>query len=139
VARVGYPIAIVSSLVVGLVLAFALAIVWSYIPTYSPIPEWLRSAGLTWPAQRVAFFVLDLLINVLLSIPAAYILWRLRPRHFRLYIAIAVIPGLVWQLSLMFPFGEVSSVLFVPGIVSQLLMLPIAAVVIAYLARERNA
>jgi hypothetical protein len=45
----------------------------------------------------------------------------------------------VWQLSLMFPFGEVSSVLFVPGIVSQLLMLPIAAVVIAYLARERNA
>jgi hypothetical protein len=133
-------VSILIALGVGVVQLVILGFAWSYIATYSPLPQWLISNGILGATLYVIVFISDSIFNVALCLPAAYVLCRLRPRNITLYLLLAVLPGFVWQYRLVFTdpsaFSQVS--LFVPGALSALLMLPAAVFIVHILLRRRN-
>lgn len=132
------PFAILASVVIGIAQMFLLLFCWAYIAAYTPLPRWFISLGIHGTPLHALLFVLDFLVSVALCLPAAFALWQLRPRNLPVYLAAAVLPGFIWQYRLVFQdpstFSQFS--LFVPGIVSALLVLP-AAVAIISLMRKR--
>jgi hypothetical protein len=133
-------VAMLIALGVGVVQLVLLGFAWGYIAAYSPLPQWLISHGILGATLYAIVFISDSIFNVVLCLPAAYVLCRLRPRNITLYLLLAVLPGFVWQYRLVFTdpsaFSQVS--LFVPGALSALLMLPAAVFIVHILLRRRN-
>ena len=122
------PLALFAAALIGIVQLYVLLYCWNYVAVYSPIPRLLLSLGARGLPLRVLLFVLDFVVSVALCLPAAFALCQLRPRRLFVYLTVAVVPGFLWQYALFFQnppafqeFGQ-----FVPGIVSALLMLPVA-------------
>ncbi|MEO6923870.1 MAG: hypothetical protein ABI142_08595, partial [Bryocella sp.] len=69
------PVALVLAICVGVAQFFLLAFCWSYIDVYSPRPNWLASIGITGFTWRALLYLLDTIVNVVLCLPAALILW----------------------------------------------------------------
>ena len=134
-------ISILTAIFIGLVQTYLLAIAWAYIPIYSPLPNWLLSLDLSRMLFSTFLFLLDLLINIFLCIPAAYLLSRLQPHKLALYLTLAVLPGFIWQYSNLFtnPTSFSPFLTFVPGITMALLMLPLASLAVMWARRRRNA
>ena len=82
--------------VVGLAQTYFLLTCWAYIGAYSPLPHWLVGIGLHGSAFRAAMLPIDFLTSVIICIPAALVLLRLRPAKIWLYLAISVIPSFIW-------------------------------------------
>lgn len=134
-------LSIFAAVVVGAAQTLFLGSVWAYIAVHSPLPMWLLSLGVSGFPWRATLYAVDSVLNVLLSLPAAYLLCLLKPRRIFLYLLLAVVPGFLWQYSLVFenPSAFSPFMLFVPGIVSALFMLPIATWVVFRVARRENA
>ena len=109
---------------------------------YSPLPRLLVDIGLTGASWRAVLWLIDMPINIVLALPAAFLLTRLHPRNLSLCAAAAVLPIFVWRSRLIF-FDEidprVSLTVFQPGWAMELLMLPLAIVLLAMLRRSRGA
>ena len=68
---------------------------WAYIAAYSPLPHWLLDLGLR-ASVRAVVFPVDFLTAVVLSLPAGFLLTKLRPARLGLYLLLAVVPGFIW-------------------------------------------
>jgi hypothetical protein len=125
-------LSVAASALIGLVQTAFLVFLWVFISVYTPVPHWLSSLGLRGAPHLAIQDALDFIVNVLLCLPAAFVISRLRPRKALLYLAVAVIPGFVWQYSYLFQHPPAMHELgsFVPGILSALLMLPVAALLV---------
>jgi len=84
---------IAAALLIGIVQTYLLVLCWAYIAMYTPLPQWLLGQGVSGPAFRAVVFATDFVISVLLSVPAAFLLCKLRPRKLFVYLVLAVIPG----------------------------------------------
>jgi hypothetical protein len=126
-----FPVAIAVAALIGILQTFVLLYCWAYIRAYNPLPAWLIRQGV----RGFAFFALitcaDLVLNVLLCLPAAYAICKLRPAKLAAYLPAAVVPGFVWQYApllsapVVMPLSQ-----FIPGILSAIVMLPLAVLVV---------
>lgn len=82
--------------VLGLVQTYFAVVCWSAIGLYTPVPAWFIEQGLRGGAFRAAMVAVDFVTNVVLSVPAAFLLLQLRPARLRLYLAAAVLPSFAW-------------------------------------------
>jgi len=124
------------ALLMGTVHTHLFIMCWAYIAVYTPLPLWLVTLGVTGFSWRLVLFVTDLLVGILLCLPAAYLLCRLRPPKLALYLALAVLPGFLWQyrgLATAAPSLDWFS--YVPGMLLALASLPIAALVVQWTFR----
>ena len=128
------------ALAVGILQTVLLLCLWAYLATYSPIPLWLVSHGVTGLSLRGTLSIVDWIINILLCLPAAYVLCKLRPRKLPLYLIFAVVPGFLWQYRLFFiePAAFSNFTALLPGILSAMFMLPAATAVVYLTQRGRN-
>ena len=122
-------LAVVVSAIVGFVQwCWVLPICWMYIAVYDSTSHWLVAHGIEGRSLLSILFVHDTLINILLCLPAAYVLHRLRPRHLPVYLAIAVLTGLLWdyRMFVIHPamFKASYSGMFLYGMLLGLVMLP---------------
>jgi hypothetical protein len=90
------PVSAAIAVAVGLAQTYFLLFCWAYIGAYSPMLGWLAGLGLHGSAVRAVIFPFDFLTSVVLCIPAAFVLLRLRPAKIWLYLALAVIPSFIW-------------------------------------------
>ena len=89
------PISAAAAVLVGIVQCYFLLFCWAYIAAHSPLPRWLIDLGLR-ESLRAVLFPIDFLTSVALSLPAAFVLTKLRPAKLWLYLLLAVIPGFIW-------------------------------------------
>jgi len=80
----------------GLVQTYFLPMCWAYLNVHSPLLGWLIDLGLRSTALHATLLPIDLFINVVLSLPAAFVLVKLRPARISLYLLWAVLPPFVW-------------------------------------------
>lgn len=129
------PTSTLAALLIGLAQGYFLVFCWGYIAAYTPLPQWLMDVGLRDEALGAVIFSVDVLISVVLSLLAAFVLVKLRPGKLWLYLLLAVLPGFIWQ-----KLGVIDNALpgqfpasFVPGWLTPLLALPVAACVVSYM------
>ena len=142
-----FLLAAVASAVVGLVLwQLFLTYCWDYMAVHIPVTRWLLEHGVKGTWLYVVLIIHDTVLNVLLSLPAAFALRCLRPRKRLAYLAIAVLTGFIWENRLLFEQPALPPVgvgIFVYGIFATLAMLPLATVVLdvlsGYVRRWREA
>ena len=120
---------VAAALLLGIVQAYFLTICWGYVAANTAVPHWLVGLGLKDAAFRTVMFPIDFLTSVLLSLPVAFVLTKLRPSKLWLYLVLAVTPAFVW-----FNYGLVGNPLFsqfpgafVLGWLPELFALPVAA------------
>jgi hypothetical protein len=130
-------ISTVCALVVGLAQTFLALRCWNYIEMYSPVVRWLFGMGLRTAGIHAVAHPLDLLTNILINIPAAWVLSRLRPERIRLYVILAVIPSFVWLnwnlVGVPFPMPSVGEMAW--GWLQELISLPIAVWLVGRIRR----
>ncbi|WP_457098180.1 hypothetical protein [Lysobacter sp. P5_B9] len=90
------PVSATVAVLVGLAQTYFLLFCWAYIAAYSPHTRWLLDLGLQGNAFYIAMFFFSFLISIVLSLPAALALLRLRPSRLWLYLLLAIGPGFVW-------------------------------------------
>lgn len=123
----------VLALLIGLAHTLFIIMCWAYIAVHSPLPSWLMAQGITGQPLHVVLFVTDLLVNVLLCLPAAYLLCKLKPFKLVLYLVLAILPGFLWQYSGLLTGPLPPSLLaLVPGMLLALLPLPITVLLIHF-------
>ena len=124
------PVAL--AVVIGVMLMLLLQFCWGYISTHSPVPHWLGAIGMRGEVFSATLFCADLLVNIFLCLPAAFVLCCLRPSNLALYLPLSVIPSFVWQYRLFFDDTSLFQHwnIFVPGVLLSLIPLPIAALII---------
>ena len=127
-----FILALVLAALIGAAQTYSLSFFWGYISAYSLLPHWLIARGIRGVPFRALVYFLDFLLNVALCLPAAYALCRLSPPRLILYLALAVIPGFIWQYRLFFKDVSLITdwVIFVPGAFMSLIPLPFAALVL---------
>jgi hypothetical protein len=115
------------ALLIGLFQAILLTYCWVYIGIYNPLPIWLTLSHITGTLNHFVVGSVDLAINVLLCLPAAYAICKLQPRKLGIYVPFAVIPVFLWGYwPALGPIPGESWSAYIPRAVSVLLMLPIA-------------
>lgn len=117
------------AILLGVVQTNFLLFCWGYIAAHSPMVHWLVGLGLQHGTLHGVLLPIDFTISVLLSMPAAFALVKLRPAKLGIWLVCAVVPSF-----LALNYHLVSDPLlgkmwlsFVPGWVSELLALPVAA------------
>ena len=130
-----FMVPIATSVLIGIAQTVLLLYCWTYIAAFSPVPRWFLDLGLRGVPFRLALGALDFLVNVVLCLPAAFALSRLRPRKLPLYLVAAVAPGFLWQYRVVFRHITIDQgvVQFIPGMLAALLMLPVAALLVTLL------
>jgi hypothetical protein len=134
-------LSILAAVIIGLVLTIFVIAARAYIQIYFSITNWLIPLDLSRALFITSVYIYDLFLNILLCIPAAYLLSRLQPQKLALYLALAVLPGFIWQHSNLFTNPTTFSpfLTYVPGITMALLMLPLASLAVTWARRRRNA
>lgn len=92
-----FPLSIAAALVLGFAQLYFLAVCWSALGVYSPLPHWLIEHGVRGGTFQGAMFAADFFTQVVLSTPAALILLRLRPARLWVYLAAAIVPAFLWM------------------------------------------
>ena len=133
------PLSLVAALAIGIVQLFALIYFWTGMTLYVQHAPWLVSHGVTGTSLKSILIVFDTAINLLLCLPAAFALCALRPRKIAIYLAVAVIPGFLWQYRLFFSDATLFEnwTIFIPGALSAAFTLPLAVLVARLLASRR--
>ena len=130
----GLPLSILASILVGIIQMSLLIVIWAYIVAYSRHVFWLIDLGLVGPVLYATLFPLDLLVNVILCLPGAYAICKLRPKKLGLYTVLAVLPSFVWinrplinglDLTLSVPWYS-----YVPGLIMGLASFPLAVFIV---------
>ena len=127
-----FPVSILLAALIGAAHTYLLILAWVYIGLFTPLPGWLISHGLRGASFYGVLYPADLLTNMLLCVPAAYLLCRLRPARLWAYLAVALLPGFLWQYRLV--LAQPSLVLewqtLLPGALMALLPLPLTSLII---------
>jgi len=121
--------AVVIAILLGVVQCFFVTFCWSYIASHSSLIPWLMDLGLRSQGIRAAVWPIDFVINIVLSIPIAFALAKLRPKKLGLYLVLAVVPAFIWSNMTLVgnPYFAQSVGTFVLAWIPELLALPIAA------------
>ena len=90
------PVSAAAAFVLGLAQSYFLLLCWAYIAVHTPLPRWLIDLGLRGDAFRAVLLPVDFLTSVVISLPAAFALVKLRPARLALYLPLAVVPSFVW-------------------------------------------
>ena len=126
------PVSVSLAALIGAVHTYLAIWAWAYIGLYTPLPHWLASHGVTGASFQGVLFPADFLTNMLLCIPAAYLLCKLRPAQLWLYLVAALLPGFLWQYRLV--LGDITLLqswqMFLPGALLAVLPLPATALII---------
>ena len=129
------PVSAAIAVLLGVAQAYLLIFCWGYIAANTPLPQWLLGLGLRGTAFRAVLLPIDFLTSVVLSLPAALLLVKLRPAKLGLYLALAVIPSFLWH-----NYGLVGDPLFgklvgafAVGWVPELFALPAAALLLQFM------
>ena len=133
-------ISLCAAAVIGLAQMFVLQLFWVALTLNVPYVNWLVTHGLTGPPLRVVLFAFDNLVNLGLFLPAAFALRALRPRKVFLYLAVAILPGLLWQYRLVFSDSSIFVAnwsMFIPGLLTAALTLPLAVLIVHIIATRR--
>jgi hypothetical protein len=85
-----------AAILLGIAQWYFLAFCWAYISAYSPVAAWLASSGSLGGALPAVLWLVDLLVSILLSLPVAFVLLKLRPRKLWLFLPLVVVPGFLW-------------------------------------------
>lgn len=111
---------------------YFLALSWAYISAYSPVAAWLSSSGMFGAALPAGLWLLDLLASIILSLPVAFVVLKLRPSKLWLYLLLVVVPGFLWlnRGAFVSPYFGQFAWSFAAGWVQQLLALPLAALLL---------
>jgi hypothetical protein len=127
-----FSTSVVAALLIGIVQMYFLTILWVYIAAYTPLLRWLRALGLKATALHAVIFVSDSLLNVILCLPAAYAICKLKPPRLLVYLILAIVPGFIWQYRLFFTDTSLIKnwAMFAPGVLLALLPLPLAALLL---------
>jgi hypothetical protein len=135
------PLSLVAAFAIGLVQMFVLIYFWNAMTLYVQHVPWLVSHGVTGGSLKALLFVFDTAINLLLCLPAAFCLCALKPKRLAIYLALAVIPGFLWQYRLFFSDSSLFDnwTIFVPGALAAALTLPFAVLVARLLTGRRAA
>ena len=128
------PASAAIAVAVGLAQTYFLLFCWAYIGAYSPILGWLAGLGLHGSAIRAAIFPFDFLTSVVLCIPAALVLLRLRPARLWLYLVLAVIPSFIWLNRQLVGASDLGG--FVLGWLPELFALPAAAWLVHFIGKR---
>jgi hypothetical protein len=130
-------VSLVVALIVGFGQAYAMIVLWGYIAAHSPLLEWLSGLGLRGAPLRAVLYPIDFITNVLLTLPAAFVLQKLRPHRLVLFLVVAVVPAFI-----LFNIHLVGSGVltehwpsFTFGWVQQLFALPAAAYLLHLISR----
>jgi hypothetical protein len=120
---------ILLSIVLGIAQTAMVFFLWSFIVIYSPVVHWCLALHLHHTSIHTIVNVTDFLINVALSLPAAFALIKLRPPNLGLYLLLAVLPSFT-LINYHIPDSDFLSgmwLAFIPGWVNELAALPVAA------------
>ena len=128
------PVSVAIAVAVGFVQTYFLLFCWAYIGAYSPMPGWLAGLGFYGSAVRVAIFTFDFLTSVVLCIPVALVLLRLRPAKIWLYLALAIIPSFIWLNRQLVGAPNLGD--FVLGWLPELFALPVAAWLVHFISKR---
>lgn len=128
-----------SAALLGIVQMYVLMILWGYISVYTPLPRLLVSLGLRGAAFQSVVFLCDALTNIVLCLPVAYLICKLRPPRLLAYLVLAIAPSFIWQYRLFLSDMSLFRLwaLFVPGVVLTLAPLPLAALLVRSVAVQR--
>jgi hypothetical protein len=123
---------LVAATLLGIAQMYLLTFLWGYIAAYTPLPRWLLTLGLKGTALHVVVFLSDSLLNVILCLPAAYAICRLKPPRLVVYLIVAIVPGFIWEYRLFFSHTSLLKdwAMFVPGVLLALAPLPLAALLL---------
>jgi hypothetical protein len=80
-------------------------------------------------ALPASLWLFDLVVSVILSLPVAFVLLKLRPRKLWLYLLLAVVPGFLWlnRGAIVSPYFGQFAWSFGAAWIQQLLAVPLAA------------
>jgi hypothetical protein len=128
--KLAIPVAV--ALLLGVAQAYFLIFCWTYVATYSPLLPWLISHGFRGAALHAVVYPVDFLTSVLLSVPAALVLVKLRPARLWLYLVFAVVPAFIWlnRDAAGDQLFAASWALSILNFATELLALPVAAVLL---------
>ena|SRR3990167_6006040 len=133
------PISLVAAFVVGAVQLGALIHFWTYFPIYSPITPlgisaWIHGS-FSWPT----IFVIDTIINLILCLPAAWVILKLRPQRWVIYLVVAVVPGFLWQFENFWldPSLFQQWRMFLPGAITAALTLPASFLILRHFTKHQ--
>ena len=136
------PLSLFAAVAIGVAQTLlVLPAAWIFISLHLPILRWLLAVGLE-PAAvlHTARFVVDPIINLTLSLPAALAICLLRPRRILAYLLLAVVPGVIWEYRFILsdPAAFRDWLLFLPGLAISILAIP-AATLLTRRALDRRA
>ena len=136
-------ISIIAAIAIGIVQYLFVSYYWGYIAIYIPLIPWVIGLETSETVQSLIFHSFDFVVNVLLSLPAAYAIYKLQPRKLLLYITLAVVPSFIWINSLL--ISEPSRItdfgpwyIFLPGWIHGLVSIPIAVLIVHLLTIRLN-
>ena len=121
--------------------------VWSYLPKYNPVTQWILDtyAGVNRALYYTLIFANDVIVNMLLALPIAYLISKIRPDRRWLYVAAIVVAMFVWDYRLVlferrdfFSFVSTSTLALV-GLVLYVSYLPFALFCITRLSDQESA
>ncbi len=129
-------ISAIAALAIGFIYGLFLVFCWAYIAAYSPLPRWLIDFGLTGLPFRSILLPIDFLTSVILSLPTAFVLVKLRPRKLALYVPLAVLPVFIWQNIGLFgnPIFSQFAMHIILGWIPMLFALPVSTWIILRIA-----
>ena len=132
-------LSVIAALLIGIAQMVVLVWFWAGMILYVQHVPWLVSHGITGAPLRALLFVIDIPLNLALCLPAAFALCALRPRRIWLYLALAVIPAFIWNSRLLLADTAWFSYWtgFVPGMLMELLTLPVAVLIATRLTSRR--
>ena len=126
------------AVLIGVIHNYLLTWVWSYIAAHTPLPHLLVSQGFTGTSISAVLYPIDFILNMLLCIPAAYLLCKLRPPRIWLYLLLATLPGFLWQYRLF--LADIALFqdwrIYLPGALVALLPLTVTTLVIRRIANS---
>ena len=122
----------VVAILIGVAHFIFLTFCWGYIAMYSPQTPWNLSFEIS---ESLKFSLFDIVVNILLSFPAGYLIYKLQPRKLLLYIALAIVPSFLWlnRNFIIEPsnvFEYTSWYMFLPGWLYLLFSIPVAILII---------
>jgi hypothetical protein len=131
---------LVLSAVVGFLYFYAVKVFWGYFPNVNPLTNWLFSccAASSWVIPVIHLH--DIIINILLCIPLAIFLIKLRAKQLWLLVIAALVPNFIYGyyhlLQPEYSGWNVSDFTF--GISIDLLCLPLATLLIFFLTKREH-
>ena len=105
-----------------------------------PFWRWVHASEIIDPWLTVISISLNLFINLIICLPGAYLICKLRPQKLWLYVLLAVVPEFFWTTRLVFTsYPIIENLRFlVPGIYFFLTTLPFAVLVVYFVCFKQR-